>query len=436
MKWTSTRNKSLRVPFSEAILNCVPKDGGFYIPSETQDLRRWILYTSEETSFNSIAGSLTSAFINDEFSPIICETIITGAFKFAPEIRQLDDNLFLMELFHGPTGMHRDFGISFLASCFETIFQLNGGNAIFLDASSGNLGATLSYAVRGKKNVKAVIVYPKGLVRGVEESDLFWNGGNVYPIEMEADEQVCFDTVREILKDYDFVKENRVTVANTANIGRLLPQTFFYPYAFSRIKNKTASSIFYALSPGNYSNVVAGLYAWQFALPLNGFITPVTSAISCDASGEPILLDSFVPLEHRYPSDLSEPSNIERLENIFSANKAMMKYFLYPYQLDEKDITEAAKELFMKYKIYADRDTARAFAAAKQHEKNSDDETNATVLIANDSPCLQKDFVRRTIGEAPEIDERLLPTMKKVEVGRKCVKSADEVKKVIKRMWN
>ncbi|MCI7534479.1 MAG: threonine synthase, partial [Treponema porcinum] len=107
MKFTSTRNKSLSVGFSQAVLNCMPDDGGLYVPFETEDLRRWILYTDENTSFSSLAGSLTSAFIKDEFSPIICETIATRAFPFSPEIKQLDENLFLLELFHGPTGIHR-----------------------------------------------------------------------------------------------------------------------------------------------------------------------------------------------------------------------------------------------------------------------------------------------------------------------------------------
>ena len=137
MKFTSTRNKSLSVGFSQAVLNCMPDDGGLYVPFETEDLRRWILYTDENTSFSSLAGSLTSAFIKDEFSPIICETIATRAFPFSPEIKQLDENLFLLELFHGPTGIHRDFGISFLVSCLETILQLKGEKAAFLDVSTG-----------------------------------------------------------------------------------------------------------------------------------------------------------------------------------------------------------------------------------------------------------------------------------------------------------
>lgn len=434
MKFTSTRDKSSSVSFSQAVLNCMPKDGGFYVPLQTEDLRRWILYTDETTRFSSIAGTLTSAFINDEFSPIICETIATKAFKFSPEVRQLEDNLFMLELFHTPTGKHRDFGISYLASCIETILQLNSGSAIFLDVSTGELGASLALALRGKKNIKSVLVYPKGSVRGMDESDFFWNGGNVYPVEIDGNEEDCHELVRTIFSDRKFIEQKKITVANTANIGRLLPQAFFYPFAFSRIKNKVNGNIYYSLAPGNYSNVVAGLYAWQFALPLNGFIIPATESLTVDASGEPVFLDSLIPVNKRIPADPSTPSNIERLEDIFCTNKTMMKHFVFPKTIDEKDVDSAAKELYKKYKIFADRHTARAYAASKIENAMLDEGESVTVLVARDSPSLSEDFVQHTIGEVPEMPESVKKSLEPINLNKPTVKTAEELKSIIEKI--
>lgn len=412
----------------------MPKDGGLYVPFETEDLRRWVLYTDENTSFASMAGSLTSAFIKDEFSPIICETIATRAFKFSPEIKQLDENLFLLELYHGPTGIHKDFGISFLVSCLETILHLKGENATFLDVSKGDLGASLAFALRGKKHIKAVLLYPKGFVRGLEESDLYWNGGNIYPIEINGSELDCHNIVRQIFHEEQFVVDHKLTVANTANIGRLLPQAFFYPFAFSRIKNKVNSSISYALAPGNYSNVVAGLYAWQFALPVNGFVIPSTDSLSVDPLGNPILLDSVVPLKRRIPADPAEPSNIERLEDIFSANSLMMKHFIYPQNIDEKDINIAAKDLFVKYNIYADRHTSRAYAAALAHRKVNEGDVGVSVLVARDSPSLSEEFIRHTVGEIPEMRDSVKKSLKSIDLKRDYFENANEVKSIIEKL--
>ena len=98
MKFCSTRNTEIKAEFKKAVLDCMPSDGGLYVPFDMADLRRWILYADEHTSFSSLAGALTSAMINDEFSPIICETIASRAFKKDPVFKQLDENLFLLEL--------------------------------------------------------------------------------------------------------------------------------------------------------------------------------------------------------------------------------------------------------------------------------------------------------------------------------------------------
>ena len=179
MKFVSTRNSKNSADFEKAVLDCLPSDGGLYVPEITADLRRWILYADSNTSFANIAGTLTSACINDEFSPIICETIASKAFTFTPEVKKIDERFYSLKLYNTPTGSHKDFGISFLVNCIETIHALNGGFSTFLDATVGELGASLAQFLRGKKHIKAVLVYPKGMVRGLEESDFVWNGGNI-----------------------------------------------------------------------------------------------------------------------------------------------------------------------------------------------------------------------------------------------------------------
>ena len=130
MQLASTRNPQNIVNFEKAVLNCMPEDGGLYVPVDDVDMSRWILYINKETSFQSIAGALTSALINDEFSPIICETIATRAFPFEPAVKRLDTNLYVLELFHGPTGSHKDFGISYLVSCVDTILYFQKKQAV------------------------------------------------------------------------------------------------------------------------------------------------------------------------------------------------------------------------------------------------------------------------------------------------------------------
>ena len=427
MKFKSTRNNLHSANFAKAVLDCMPLDGGLYIPENFADLRKWILYTNEETSFSSIAGTLTSACINDEFSPIICETIATKAFPFSPKVNQLDDNLFSLELFHTPTGSHKDFGISYLVNCLETILTMRGETATFLDATVGELGASLARAIRGKKNLKAVLLYPRGFVRGLEEEDFVWNGGNVLPIEVEGSEHVCHEIVREIFADRTAVEKHHLTVANTANIGRLMPQMFFYPYAFSQIKNQVAGDIFYAMPCGNYSNLVAGLYSWRLSMPLNGFICPTTDEIKVDLQGNCEIMDSIVNLESRGGADPASPSNLERLEEIFGTNSLMLKHFVYPAQVSKEEIEAACRKLFNEYHVYADKSTSRAYASAIKRKEVIEEDEASVVLVMRDHPALRGEYIRHTLGEAPEIPERITQALQHNTIDRPCVSTAIEV---------
>ncbi len=427
MKFTSTRDNSKSVNFEKAVLDCMSEDGGLYIPKNFADLRKWLLYTDEKTTFQSIAGSLTSACINDEFSPIICETIATKAFPFEPKVRRLGNNLFTLELYHTPTGSHKDFGISYLVNCLETILIMKGKTAVFLDATVGELGASLARAIRGKKHLKAVLLYPRGFVRGLSEEDFVWNGGNVLPIEVDGSEHTCHDIVREIFDNHSIVERHNLTVANTANIGRLMSQVFFYPYAFSKIKTQVSGDIFYAMPCGNYSNLVAGLYSWRLSLPLSGFICPTTDEIKVDFNGNCEIMDSIVNLKNRRKADPASPSNLERLEEIFSTDSLMMKHFIYPSEVSNAQIDEACRILFKEYNVYADKSTSRAFAAALERKNMIAEDDASVVLVMRDHPALKSEYIRHTLGEAPEMPERISEALRHTDLGRPYVNSAEEV---------
>ncbi|MCR5188850.1 MAG: threonine synthase [Treponema sp.] len=434
MEFTSTRNNSLSVPFSKAVRDCIPEDGGVFVPSSIEDLRRWVYYIDENTSFTSIAGALTSALIKEEYSPIICETIATKAFPASPKVRQLDDNLFMMELYHGFTGYHRDYGVSYLVSYLEYTLQLSGGSAILLDYTNGGLGALLNQLLKGKKNIKAVLVYKKGHVRGIDEESLAWNGGNIYPLEMEGTEAEIRSTISKVFADRDYVKAKNLTVANTTNVCRLLSQLFFFPYSFAQIKKKVDGDIYYSMDAGNYGTLVAGLYSWRFALPVNGFLVPSTAALARSPSGSPELLDSMVDISKRSDIDPTAPANIERLESFFGKNELMMRNFVFPIDVSERQREKAAKELFIKYGLYADRATASAYASIKEARDYDLDEDCSVVLTAYNDPSLDAEYCRHVLGEAPERPENIKAAMKPMELKRPLITSLEELKAILDKM--
>lgn len=408
-------------------MDCLPQDGGLYVPSDNaEDLRRWILYANESTSFANLAGTLTSALINEEFSPIICEAIATKAFPVDPVLKRLDSNLFLLELYHGATGTFRDYGISYLTATLETILTMDSEKSILLDATSGEMGACMASALRGKRLVTSVLVCPKGKLRGIQESDFVWNGGALYPVEVDGTEEDCHNLVRDIFAQRSLVEKYNLTVANTANIGRLLPQAFFYTFAFSRLKKHISGDIYYALGAGNYGQLVSGLYSWRLALPVNGFILPSTPYLLQDLKGNCMMPDSIVPLEHRIKADPSDPLNIERLEHIFRANALMLRSFVYPANITKEQKESACKELFVKYGIYADSDLSAAYAATLMRTDKTKDEDGAVVLVSCNAPSLDVDFIRHNTGETPVMDGELGRAFETTETGRPAIKPGDQ----------
>ena len=390
MKLVSTRNSAHAVSFQHAIFDCMPADGGLYVPYSEHDLRSWILHMNERTTFSTIAGSLTAALLKEEMSPVISERIAAAAFQaYSPRLRQLDDRLFLLELFHGPTGNHRDFGFLWLASALEHLLTMDEKNAVVIAPSTGAGGRSMAAAFGNKKHLKLVILYPKGYAKGLKPEHLFQNGGSVYPVEVEGDIASVENLIRSIYQERSLVKDYNLTLANTVNIGRILPQVFFYMFAFTRIKARTAGEIFYAVPSGNYGNLAAGLYAWKFCLPVSGFITDATDALNCDTTGSCRCVNSAIPLS----------------EQIFTLSPGIMKSIIFPAQVSEKEAETLISDSYRHYGIMFDTATARAYAAAQNRKIFRQQSAESLVLVSKDHPAFESDILTEICGESPIIPE-------------------------------
>jgi threonine synthase len=406
MDLVSTRNDKKTVNFRTAVLDCIPTDGGLYVPAREENLRPWVLYMDESTSFSSIAGTLSSALLKDELSPVVSERIAGKAFaNYSPELRQLDDHLFSLELYHGPTGCHKDFGLAWLASALEHILTIEGRTATVLAASAGMTGRSMARAFAGKQRLKMILVYAKGTLAGLNPADLAWNGGNIYPVEIDGDLRAAESLVREVYLDRDLVAAHGLTLANTMNIGRLLPQVFFYMYAFTRLRKKVQGDIFYAVPSGNYGNLVAGLYAWKFSLPVNGFLTDATAALGCDPTGQCVCLDSLVPLAQRGQADPAAPSNLERLEQVFAVNPLMVRGLVFPAVVKPEAVAVHQAELYRKYGVFVDAAAGAAYGSAVVRWDRISSDEGTVVLVSKDHPAYEADRLRAVCGAAPDVSE-------------------------------
>ncbi len=433
MKFTSSRlPQGSGISFSEAILNCLPKDGGMYVPIFDESLANWIYYMNGQTSFQSIAGTLTSALIKDEFSPIICETIATKAFPFSPELKQLDNNLFALELFHGPTGCYKDFAISYFASCLENILIMKDKTATILAVTNGVTGSCIVEALKNKTRLKAILLYTKGTLKHIDSECLIENGGNILAVEVNGTKEQCFEVVREIFKDTEVSSQYNLTLANSVNIGRVLPMIFPYIYAFTRLKNKIYGDIFYTMDAGNYGHLISGLYAWKSSLPVNGFITNTTDSLILDSQQKCSILDASIPLEKRNATDPANPSNLERLESVFDANALMLKGLVFPSVVTEKDKVEACKEAYSKYGYILDMNSSIGYAAALKQRNTLMDQDSSVVLVARNHPGLSSSEIKHIIGKSVELPESLKKQQESTKNKKIIEPKSENVKNLLK----
>ncbi|WP_304242853.1 threonine synthase [Gracilinema caldarium] len=413
MEFSSTRSKELKVSFRDAVLHCLPPDGGLYVPASLVDLRPFFLYMDSETTYPELVATVAPVLLQGELNPISAARVAESAFSFEPELKRLDHNLSVLELHNGPTGVFKDFGIAFLAAVMEELLKPQG-HAMTLTATTGRTGVSVAHAFKGRTGITAVILYPEGHVRGLDPATFVNNGGNILPIQIQGTFDDCQRLIRDAFEDRPFAERYGLTSANTINVGRLLPQVFYFLYAFIKIKKDLHGDLLFSVPSGNFGNLIAGLYAWKFGLPANGFIAAMNSN---DTFGDFFRGQSFVPhtpvrtLSHSM--DVGNPSNYERLAAFYNEAPAVMKHMVYSEKVDDEATLAAMERAWKRYGIHLDPHGAVGFAAAERLLAG-DIEDGHVVVLSTGHPAKYSELVTKVTGKAPITSDTLQNLQKEV----------------------
>ncbi|MDR1220308.1 MAG: threonine synthase [Treponema sp.] len=411
MLFRSTQSDITPVSYKEAILNGMPPEGGLYVLDSVMDMRHFFLYMDSETTFRELISAISPILLQGELNPLSAALVAESAFDFEPELRQLDERYSILTLYNGPTGVFKDFGIAYIAALMEE-FAPGDKKTMVLSAARSDTGVSLAHAFHQRKNIISVILYPSGVIRGLDEKTFVENGGNIIPIQIDGVFDDCQRLVMEIMKDRDFVERYNLTTANAINVGRLLPQTFYYLYAFIKVKKWLSGDLQFSVPCGNFGNLIAGLYAWKFGMPVNGFIAAMNAnnAFANFFSGKAFSIKRRI--ETISPAlDVCFPSNYERLLSFYNEAPLVMRNMVFPQSIDDEITRKTMKDVWKKYKIILDPHTAVAFAAAKQNVETNGDEYH-TIVLATEHPARQAALVFDTLGQTAPIPETL-PLLKK-----------------------
>ncbi|MDR1429434.1 MAG: threonine synthase [Spirochaetaceae bacterium] len=430
MQFRSTGASEPLVSFKDVILRCIPPDGGLYVPATTVDMRQFFLYMDTSATYPELVATVTPSLLQGELNPFSASRVAESAFDFEPELVLLDERLSVLKLYNGPTGVFKDFGIAFLAAVMEELIKRNG-KAMILSAARGHSGTSMARAFNKRKGMTSVILYPEGPIHGLDEEDFVTHGGNILPIQIEGNYGDCQRLIREAINDRPFAERYSITSANAINAGRLLPQSFYYLYAFIKVKRHLRDDLVFSIPSGNFGNLIAALYAWKFGMPVGGFIAAMNIN---NAFGEFIRGRRFVKkpvVSTLSPAlDVASPENYTRLESFYREAPVVMRNMVFPDSVDDKSTMEAMEKAWKKYGLLLDPHGAVAFAAAQKYHA-SRNPNGHVVVMATGHPAMFSDLVTQITGERPEQPERFALLQREIDAPVKIAPSLDTLETAV-----
>src|SRR5687767_13371217 len=271
MKYYSTNNKNQHVNLREAVVQGLAPDNGLYMPEQIPVLPKHFFQSLSEQSFQDIAYTVAHAIIGNDIPETELKRIIQHTIQFDAPVVEVAPDTYALELFHGPTLAFKDFGARFMSQLLGYFAGQDKREVTILVATSGDTGSAVANGFLGVPGTRVIVLYPSGKVSEVQEKQFTTLGKNITAIEIDGTFDDCQRLVKEAFMDETLRSKLFLTSANSINIARLLPQSFYYFYAYAQLRNKNKPLVF-SVPSGNFGNLTAGLLAKRMGLPAEHFI--------------------------------------------------------------------------------------------------------------------------------------------------------------------
>lgn len=325
MVFQSTRNNSPAVSFKEALLNGLAPDGGLYLPEFIPTLPSDFFVGLQGRSLAEIGFVVAREFVGNEILEGELKPLIEDVLSFDIPLVEVSPGISTLELFHGPTMSFKDVGARFMARCIAHLDRNANREVTVLVATSGDTGSAVANGFWGVEGINVVILYPSGKVSHIQEQQLTTMGGNVTALEVNGVFDDCQALVKQAFGDEELREKLRLTSANSINIGRLIPQSFYYFYALAQ-REDPLDPVAICVPSGNFGNLTAGLMAKRMGLPVTQFVAATNANDIVPqylATGEYHPRPSTKTLSNAM--DVGKPSNFERMLNLYGDSVEAMQ---------------------------------------------------------------------------------------------------------------
>lgn len=414
MLYYSTNHTSPKVNFKEATIRGQAPDKGLYFPDNIPVLPRGLIENINSYSKEEIAQTVIHPYVGDEISKAKLEKIISETINFEFPLVKIKENIFSLELFHGPTLAFKDVGARFMSRCLGHFVKDENKKVTVLIATSGDTGGAVANGFYNVEGVDVIILYPSGKVSSVQELQLTTLGKNITALEVNGTFDDCQQLVKQAFADKELNKKLFLTSANSINVARWLPQQFYYFFAYQQWQDKGQAPVI-SVPSGNFGNICAGLLAHKSGLPVEHFIA------ACNAND---VIYDYLKTEKYMPKqsiatlsnamDVGNPSNFVRILEIFEQQFDSLKNVMSSYSISDEETRSTLKEVYLNTNYLLDPHGAVGYLAL---EKYLEEHNNLKgIFLETAHPVKFYDVVEPIINQAvliPEAIKGLLKEKKK-----------------------
>lgn len=413
MKFYSTNNKDLRINFEEAVFNSLPQDKGLYMPEHLPQVDPFFIKNIQNYSFQEIAFTIAKSFLQEDIPEEDLKKIINESVNFDAPVKFLSADTAVLELFHGPSYAFKDFGARFMSRIMGYFSKENDALLDVLVATSGDTGGAVALGFLGVAGTRVTILYPKGKVSKVQEEQLTTNGQNIRALEVEGTFDDCQALVKKAFNDPELQQKLRLTSANSINIARLIPQTFYYFCAYAQAKSQGIQDVVFTVPSGNFGNIGAGLLAYKMGLPVTHFVagTNVNDTVPRFLiSGNYDPKSSTQTLSNAM--DVGDPSNWVRILDLFGKNLDELRNIVTAYSYSDEQTKQAMDELYAKFNYIACPHTAIAYKASQEYRRDFPGEY-ASIFLSTAHACKFPDAIDEAVFSKIDLPESAKNAQKK-----------------------
>jgi len=432
MKLYSTNDKKNIVDLKEAVLNAYPKDRGLYMPIQIEKLAPNFLVNLSYYSFSELSFIVAQHIIGDFINEKDLFELTNRAISFPAPVVSLSDKISVLELFHGPTMAFKDFGARFMAELMSYFLRNEDRETTILVATSGDTGGAVAAGFYNVPGINVIILYPKGKVSALQEKQLTTWGNNIRAIEIDGVFDNCQTLVKSAFIDNDLKAKYNFSSANSINIARLIPQSFYYFEAFKQLANKNEPIVF-SVPSGNFGNLTAGLLAKKMGLPIHKFIA---STNVNDSVPQYLLSGTFEAKASKETisnaMDVGNPSNFPRMQALYNDSNSStwneIKKNIEGFSYTDAMTMAAIKNIYADFNYITDPHGAIGYLGCKDYLKSNP--KHQTVFLGTAHAGKFAKPMNEALGEFP-IPERLLEFNSKKKEAIDCSSNYEDFKRLL-----